>query len=79
MVFVAREGLAVGMIGITLGLASALPAAKAAASLLYGVSPRDPLTFAGCSALLAVVVLIATLVPCCRAATLDPLEALRSD
>jgi len=79
MSLVAREGLAAGVIGITLGLAGALAAAGVAASLLYGVSPRDPLTFGGCSLVLAVVVLVATLVPCSRAATLDPFETLRSD
>ena len=79
MGLVAREGLAAGIIGIALGVAGALAAAGVAASLLYGVSPRDPLTFGGCSLMLAVVVLVATLVPCSRAATLNPLEALRSD
>jgi hypothetical protein len=41
MGLVAREGLAAGLIRLTLGLAGALPAAEVAASLLYGVSPRD--------------------------------------
>jgi predicted permease len=79
MGLVAREGLAAGLIGITLGAAGALAGAQVAASLLYGVSPRDPLTFGGCSLMLAAVVLVATLVPSSRAATLDPLETLRSD
>jgi putative ABC transport system permease protein len=52
--------------------------AQVASSLVYGVSPTDPLKFAAGATLLALVVLVATLVPCRRAAKLDPLEALRS-
>jgi putative ABC transport system permease protein len=76
---VVREGLSAGILGIALGLVGAGVAAQVASSLLYGVSPSDPLTFAGCASLLALVVLVATLVPGRRAATLDPLEALRND
>ncbi len=59
---VAREGVVVGILGIVLGASGALAGAQAAASVLYGVSPRDPLTFVGSSLLLALVVLVATFV-----------------
>ena len=68
-----------GLLGIALGLLGARALGQVAARFLYGVSPADPLTFAGSAALLALIVLAATLIPCRRAARLDPLEALRSD
>jgi ABC-type antimicrobial peptide transport system permease subunit len=48
-------------------------------SFLVDVSPLDPVTFAGTSAILIVVALLAALVPALRAATMDPAGALRSD
>jgi putative ABC transport system permease protein len=48
-------------------------------TLLYGVSPTDPLTFAAVIALLGVVVGIAALVPAVGASRIDPLRALRAD
>jgi putative ABC transport system permease protein len=79
MGLVAREGLAAGLLGIALGLVGAATLAQIASSLLYEVAPMDPLTFAGSAALLALVVVLATLGPSRRAATLDPLDALRGE
>ena len=46
-------------------------------SLLYGISPYDPLTFAGVSGVVLAATLVASLIPACRAARIDPLIALK--
>jgi ABC-type lipoprotein release transport system permease subunit len=48
-------------------------------ALLYGVGPRDPVTFASVPALLAGVALLATYLPARRASRIDPLDALRGE
>ena len=74
---VARQGLALAGIGVAIGLALALMVSRFAASLLYGVSATDPLTFIMVPALLLLVAALAVLLPARRAARTDPLTALR--
>jgi ABC-type antimicrobial peptide transport system permease subunit len=62
-----------------IGLAVAAGLAQALTSFLYGISPLDPLSFAGAAALLGVVALVASAIPARRAASLNPVEALRAD
>lgn len=63
--------------GCLVGIAAALAATQVLASLLYGVEPTDPATFAAIVALLAGAVLVASWIPARRAARIDPTEALR--
>ncbi len=74
---VVRQGLLLALTGSLIGLALALAFSRVAASLLYGVSPTDVLTFVLVPAVLLGVALLACLVPARRAAALNPLRALR--
>jgi predicted permease len=76
---VLRQGLVVAVVGIGLGLAGALALSRLAASLLFGVSPADPLTFTTVAGVIALVALVACVVPARRATRVDPLVAMRLD
>jgi putative ABC transport system permease protein len=77
LTMVLRQGFALTLIGLVLGLGGALVVARSLSSLLYGVRPNDPLSFAAVSLLLLGVGLVASYVPARRATKLDPLVALR--
>jgi putative ABC transport system permease protein len=66
-------------IGLVAGAVLSLASARLLASQLYGVGPRDPLTYVVISALLGLVALLATAVPALRAARVDPMSALRAE
>ncbi|HEY6333198.1 MAG TPA: FtsX-like permease family protein, partial [Blastocatellia bacterium] len=72
-----RQGLVLVLVGLAIGFPVALAATKLLSSLLYGVSATDPMTFAIVSGVLALIAVAASLTPAYRAATIDPLEALR--
>ena len=76
---VLREGLAPTLIGIAAGIIAALAAARVIETLVFGVSPSDPLTLAAVAATLVLVALLASLVPALRALRLDPVKVLRAD
>ena len=63
--------------GIFVGLAAALIATRLMASMLYGVKPYDPISFAAGAFLVAAIALLASYVPARRATKVDPMEALR--
>ncbi len=73
------KALVVTLGGIVLGIPLSLLAARLFSGLLYGLSPADPFTVAAAAALLLVIAAVAALVPAFRAATIDPLSALRQE
>lgn len=76
---VVGHALKLALIGAVVGVAASLAATRSIAGLLYGVQAADPLTFAAVPALLLVVALVAGYLPARRAATVDPLHALRHE
>ncbi len=76
---VLRNGLKLALVGCALGIGAALTVTRFVGSLLYGIQPVDPLTFAAVAILLLVVALTACWLPARRAARVDPMEALRSE
>jgi putative ABC transport system permease protein len=74
---VVAQGLELTLAGLALGLAAALAFGQLLASLLFDVSPRDPLILAGVAVALALIALAASYLPARRAAGTDPLSALR--
>lgn len=76
---VVRQGVRMAAIGIALGLVAAALLSRALASLLFGISRVDPITYVVTAAALLLVSVAACLVPARRAASVDPIETLRAE
>ncbi|PYU50854.1 MAG: hypothetical protein DMG48_11605 [Acidobacteria bacterium] len=74
---VLKQGMLLAVIGAAVGIIVALPVARMAGNLLYGISATDPLTYVGITLLLMAVALLACYLPARRATRIDPLIALR--
>ena len=74
---VLSEAGRMALIGVGIGLVAAFALTRLMASILFGVSTRDPLTYVGVAALLMLVALLACYIPARRATRVDPLVALR--
>jgi predicted permease len=74
-----RSALLLTGVGIVIGLGAAVVVAHLMRTLLFGVSPLDPLSFAAVPLILAATAALASFLPACRAATVNPVDALRAE
>jgi predicted permease len=76
---VLRDGLLLTVAGVAIGLAASAMLARAVSALIFGVAPRDPLTYAATSGVVVLVALAACYLPARRAAASDPVLLLRAE
>jgi putative ABC transport system permease protein len=76
---VLRRALALGLAGVGIGIVVALVSTRTVSSLVYGVSPLDPVTFVSVPLVLVMITIAASYVPARRATRVDPVEALRDE
>jgi predicted permease len=74
---VVKQGMRLAIVGLVAGLVIAFVAMRLMSSLLFGISPHDPLIFGGVTLILATAAVLACYIPARRAARIDPLVALR--
>ena len=76
---VVGDGVRLALVGLVIGVGTAVAATRALSSLLYAVSASDPVTFTTIAVLVAAVALAASYLPARRAARIDPVDALRAE
>jgi ABC-type antimicrobial peptide transport system permease subunit len=76
---VLRQALILAGSGVVIGLGSAYALTRLMSSLLFGISPTDPITYFSVAAVLTAVALLASYLPARRAASMDPMVALREE
>jgi predicted permease len=73
------HGMKMALVGVAIGLAASVGLTRLMQTMLYGISPRDPITFGGVALVLIFVALLACCIPACRAMRVDPCVALRHE
>jgi ABC-type antimicrobial peptide transport system permease subunit len=76
---IVRDGLRLAIVGLVVGIATAMAATRALQSLLYAVQSGDLLTFVAITLLVGAIGLAASYLPARRAVRIDPVEALRAE
>jgi ABC-type antimicrobial peptide transport system permease subunit len=76
---VLSHGMKLTLAGLAVGLAGAAATTRLIKGMLFGVESLDPATFVGTTAFLAVVALLAALLPAWRATQVDPVDSLRAE
>src|SRR2546430_9927313 len=79
LTLIVKQGVVLVLIGLLFGMCGALALSQLLATLLFGVTAKDPMTFISIATLLALVALLACFIPAWRATRVDPLEALRCE
>jgi putative ABC transport system permease protein len=76
---IVTKGLILALSGAAIGVGGAFAVSRLMRSLLFGVTPSDPLTFIVISVLLILITLLASYIPAYRAARIDPIVSLRDE
>jgi ABC-type antimicrobial peptide transport system permease subunit len=74
-----RHALTLAAVGVAIGLGAAAGLTRLMSTLLYGITPLDPMTYAAVPVILLIATVLASYLPARRAASVDPVEALRSE
>ena len=74
---IVAQGMRLAVLGLGVGVTGAFALTRVMASLLFEVTPTDPLTFVAVAALMIAVMLVACFIPALRAIWVDPMQALR--
>lgn len=76
---VVRQGVVLALVGVGVGVIGAFGVTRVIASLLYNVTPSDPISFIGVALFLTAIAFVASYLPAKRATTVDPIVALRNE